>query len=144
MSTLLKLLRIILISFFSFNLISSEKQNYECDLGFESIVDKNICIKNLKNNKDRKIGLMNLEKLSKFHQVNFVWNGERKIRCMWMKNTSIPLDILFVDRIKLVIEKGEPFSEKKICHPAIKVVEANRGELLAEYKLIDFSLEYEN
>ena len=144
MSTLLKLLKIILISFFSFNLISSEKQNYECDLGFESIVDKNICIKNLKNNKDRKIGLMNLEKLSKFHQVNFVWNGERKIRCMWMKNTSIPLDILFVDRIKLVIEKGEPFSEKKMCHPAIKVVEANRGELLAEYKLIDSSLEYEN
>ena len=141
MSTLLKLLKIILISFFSFNLISSEKQNYECDLGFESIVDKNICIKNLKNNKDRKIGLMNLEKLSKFHQVNFVWNGERKIRCMWMKNTSIPLDILFVDRIKLVIEKGEPFSEKKICHPAIKVIEANRGELLAEYKLIDSSLE---
>ncbi|MEC7891163.1 MAG: DUF192 domain-containing protein [Pseudomonadota bacterium] len=144
MSTLLKLLKIILISFFSFNLISSEKQNYECDLGFESIVDKNICIKNLKNNKDRKIGLMNLEKLSKFHQVNFVWNGERKIRCMWMKNTSIPLDILFVDRIKLVIEKGEPFSEKKMCHPAIKVIEANRGELLAEYKLIDSSLEYEN
>ncbi len=144
MSTLLKLLKIILISFFSFNLISSEKQNYECDLGFESIVDKNICIKNLKNNKDRKIGLMNLEKLSKFHQVNFVWNGERKIRCMWMKNTSIPLDILFVDRIKLVIEKGEPFSEKKICHPAIKVIEANRGELLAEYKLVDSSLEYEN
>ena len=144
MSTLLKLLKIILISFFSFNLISSEKQNYECDLGFESIVDKNICIKNLKNNKDRKIGLMNLEKLSKFHQVNFVWNGERKIRCMWMKNTSIPLDILFVDRIKLVIEKGETFSEKKICHPAIKVIEANRGELLAEYKLIDSSLEYEN
>lgn len=144
MSTLLKLLKIILISFFSFNLISSEKQNYECDLGFESIVDKNICIKNLKNNKDRKIGLMNLEKLSKFHQVNFVWDGERKIRCMWMKNTSIPLDILFVDRIKLVIEKGEPFSEKKMCHPAIKVIEANRGELLAEYKLIDSSLEYEN
>ena len=144
MSTLLKLLKIILISFFSFNLISSEKQNYECDLGFESIVDKNICIKNLKNNKDRKIGLMNLEKLSKFHQVNFVWNGERKIRCMWMKNTSIPLDILFVDRIKLVIEKGEPFSEKKMCHPAIKVIEANRGELLAEYKLVDSSLEYEN
>ena len=144
MSTLLKLLKIILISFFSFNLISSEKQNYECDLGFESIVEKNICIKNLKNNRDRKIGLMNLEKLSKFHQVNFVWNGERKIRCMWMKNTSIPLDILFVDRIKLVIEKGEPFSEKKMCHPAIKVIEANRGELLAEYKLIDSSLEYEN
>ena len=54
------------------------------------------------------------------------------------------LDILFLDRFKFVIEKGEPFSEKKICHPAIKVIEANRGELLAEYKLINSSLEYEN
>ena len=144
MSMLLKILKIILISFFSFNLISSEKENNGCDLGFESIVEKKICVKNLENNEDRKIGLMNLEKLSKFHQVNFVWNGERKIRCMWMKNTSIPLDILFVDRIILVIEKGEPFSEKKICHPAIKVIEANRGELLAEYKLINSSLKYEN
>ena len=144
MSMLLKFLKIILISFFSFNLISSEKENYGCDLGFESIVEKKICVKNLDNNEDRKLGLMNLEKLSKFHQVNFVWNGERKIRCMWMKNTSIPLDILFLDRFKFVIEKGEPFSEKKICHPAIKVIEANRGELLAEYRLINSSLEYEN
>ena len=63
---------------------------------------------------------------------------------MWMKNTSIPLDILFFDRNKFVIAKGEPFSEKKICYPATKVVEANRGELFAEYKLIDSSLEYEN
>ena len=141
---LFKILKIILISFFSFNLISIEKKNFECDAGFESLVEKKICIRNLKNNEERKIGLMYSEKLSKFHQVNFIWNDKRKIRCMWMKNTSIPLDILFLDRFKFVIEKGEPFSEKKICHPAIKVIEANRGELLAEYKLINSSLEYEN
>tara|TARA_B100001027_G_scaffold197504_1_gene155023 strand:+ start:425 stop:853 length:429 start_codon:yes stop_codon:yes gene_type:complete len=141
---LFKILKIILISFFSFNLISIEKKNFECDAGFESLVEKKICIRNLKNNEERKIGLMYSEKLSKFHQVNFIWNDKRKIRCMWMKNTSIPLDILFVDKNKFVIAKGKPFSEKKICYPAIKVIEANRGELLREYKLIDSSLEYEN
>ena len=141
---LFKILKIILISFFSFNLISTENQNFQCDAGFESSEEKKICIRNLKNNEERKIGLMYLEKLSKSHQVNFVWNGKRKIRCMWMKNTSIPLDILFVDRNKFVITKGKPFSEKKICYPATKVIEANRGELFREYKLIDPSLEYEN
>ncbi len=46
--------------------------------------------------------------------------------------------------MRFFVLSKEPFSEKKICHPAIKVIEANRGELLAEYKLIDSSLEYEN
>ena len=144
MSMLYKVLKIILISFFSINFCAFEIENFKCDVDFESISEKKICIRNLENNEERKVGLMNTEKLSKFHQVNFIWKDKRKIRCMWMKNTSIPLDILFVDRNKYVIEKGEPYSEKKLCHPALKVIEANRGELLTEYKLIDPSLKYEN
>jgi uncharacterized membrane protein (UPF0127 family) len=141
---LLKILKTILISFFSLNLISLESQNLKCDYDFEFEPDRNICVKDLSDNKNRKQGLMNTEKLSQNHQVNFIWNNERKIRCMWMKDTSIPLDILFIDESKIVLEKGKPFSTKKICHPALIVIEANRGELLKEYKEIDSSLKYEN
>ena len=111
---LLKILKTILISFFSLNLISLESQNLKCDYDFEFEPDRNICVKDLRDNKNRKQGLMNTEKLSQNHQVNFIWNNERKIRCMWMKDTSIPLDILFIDESKIVLEKGKPFSTKKI------------------------------
>ena len=36
-----------------------------------------------------------------------------------MKNTSIEIDILFIDDDKnLILEKGQPYSKKKICHAA--------------------------
>jgi uncharacterized membrane protein (UPF0127 family) len=53
-----------------------------------------------------------------------------------MKNTSIPIDILFIDQDKeLVLEKGIPYSKERICHEAIIVVEANRGELSKKFGL---------
>ena len=71
MSMLYKVLKIILISFFSINFCAFEIENFKCDADFESISEKKICIRNLENNEERKVGLMNTEKLSKFHQVSF-------------------------------------------------------------------------
>ncbi len=138
-----KILKIILISSFSIYLGSIESKELECNADFELIAEKKICVKNLEKNKEKKIGLMNISKLPKNHQVNFIWNDKARIRCMWMKNTSIPLDILFVNKNNIILEKGEPFSKKKICQPASMVIEANRGELLAEYKKINPYLDYE-
>ena len=54
-----------------------------------------------------------------------------------MKNTSIPIDILFIDgKNNYILEKGKPFSKKKICHEAKVVIEANKGELAKKYALL--------
>ena len=53
------------------------------------------------------------------------------------ENTSIEIDILFIDDDKnLILEKGQPYSKKKICHAAKVVIEANKGELSRKYNLI--------
>ena len=53
-----------------------------------------------------------------------------------MKNTSIEIDILFIDDDKNLVRKGQPYSKKKICHAAKVVIEANKGELSRKYNLI--------
>ena len=51
----------------------------------------------------------------------------------WMKNTYIPLDIIFIDinkRISYIVENTVPFSEELIEAPAIYryVLELNAGQ----------------
>ena len=128
------LLSFAILVFFNTEVAASKEVNIEKLLSNMEIAD---------NYSKRKKGLMYRDNIDKDFGMLFIWDKE-EIQCMWMKNTSIPLDILFVDRNKFVITKGKPFSEKKICYPATKVIEANRGELFREYKLIDPSLEYEN
>ena len=46
----------------------------------------------------------------------FIWKNEDK-RCMWMKNTYIPLDIIFLYEKKRIIGyviDAEPLSEKSL------------------------------
>ena len=62
--------------------------------------------------------------------MNFIFYGmTSKYRCMWMKNTIIAIDILFIDDDKnnYILEQGQPYSKKKICHEAKVVIEANKG-----------------
>ena len=61
----------------------------------------------------------------------FVYAGEQPIR-MWMRNTLIPLDMLFVagdGRIVNIAEDTEPLSEAVIAssRPALGVIELNGG-----------------
>ena len=58
--------------------------------------------------------------------------GRNEIVHMWMKNTYIPLDMVFIDRAGKVVAISadtEPFSEKTISSgaPAWAVVELNAG-----------------
>ena len=109
----------------------------EIDCAEDYSYDKNSksCVKFLTSDSERKKGLMFKKELKPNHQLHFLWKDEQ-LRCMWMKNTSIPIDILFIDQdMKLVLEKGIPYSKERICHKAIIVVEANRGELSKKFGL---------
>lgn len=76
-------------------------------------------------------GLMNLEELPQTHGMLFPF-FKNQIVVMWMKNTRIPLDMLFIDKNNLIANikiNAEPYSlnlissEKKVK----KVLEINGG-----------------
>jgi uncharacterized membrane protein (UPF0127 family) len=76
-------------------------------------------------------GLMFRDDMAENAGMLFVYPAEQPIR-MWMKNTLIPLDMLFVDgdgRIINIAENTKPLSEAVVASalPALGVVELNGG-----------------
>ncbi len=85
----------------------------------------------------RKYGLMNLEKLNQQNGMLFLFE-KGDIIYMWMKNTMISLDMIFIndDEIVSFFENAKPqnldvISSKK---KADKVLEIN-GSLIKKYKI---------
>jgi uncharacterized membrane protein (UPF0127 family) len=78
----------------------------------------------------RKNGLMYRESLSEGSGMLFIWDQE-DTRCMWMKNTYIPLDLVFLDRHSKILSKHNlvPESEESVCSnsPARFAIETNAG-----------------
>ncbi len=77
-------------------------------------------------------GLMNRDKLEEGHGMIFNLKGYEHI-AMWMKDTQIPLDMVFVNDGKVVwlYENAEPNSTKIIVSPvpANAVIELNAGDI---------------
>ena len=76
-------------------------------------------------------GLMFRRKLAADAGMLFLYQQEG-LRTMWMKNTVIPLDMLFIDKrgtILQVVERTVPFSLQTISSdkPALAVLEVNAG-----------------
>lgn len=76
-------------------------------------------------------GLMNLDYLPMEYGMLFVKNYPQKIQ-MWMKNTKIPLDMIFLDpeyKINYIHKNANPFSLEIISHKgeSIAVLELNGG-----------------
>lgn len=65
---------------------------------------------------ERAQGLMNVEKLARSAGMLFVYEREKPVR-FWMRNTLIPLDMIFADAtgtVQKVHHMAEPLSEKLI------------------------------
>jgi uncharacterized membrane protein (UPF0127 family) len=80
---------------------------------------------------ERSLGLMNVKEMPDNEGMIFIFEDEAQ-RKMWMENTYIPLDMLFVDGKKRIFnfkENATPLSEDIIYSvgPAKYVIELNGG-----------------
>ncbi len=64
----------------------------------------------------RKRGLMFRDQLDQNQGMLFIW-PDSDSRCMWMKNTSIPLSVAYLSNSGHILEIRDlnPFSEKSVC-----------------------------
>lgn len=84
-----------------------------------------------RNNAQWRRGLMHVRELDSWHGMLFVYRDSGR-RSMWMKNTFIPLDILFIrgdGSIASIAEHTEPLSLRSIASTeAVRfVLELNAG-----------------
>lgn len=87
-------------------------------------------------NEERRIGLSNRESLSENRGMLFVFDTLSVEHCFWMKDTTLSLDIVWLDDQKRIIdvqENTEPLSLESLC-PRTKaqyVIEVNAGQAQA-------------
>ncbi len=91
-----------------------------------------------KTPEDKRRGLMHRKKLPKNNGMLFVFQ-EKQMRAFWMKNTYIPLDLVFIDsegRIVHIHHDAQPHSLDPISSrfPAQYVLEVNAG-MAEEWKI---------
>lgn len=84
---------------------------------------------------ERAYGLMNRKDMPAHHGMIFLEEGMKpRVISMWMKNTYIPLDMIFVNRqgdVSHIHEGAVPHDLSSISsiEPAIAVIELNAGQV---------------
>ena len=99
---------------------------------------------------ERNQGLMFRENLEWDRGMFFVFDDER-ILSFWMKNTLIPLDMLFIDADFRIVDikenvppcKDDPCPSYSSEHPAKYVLEVNSGFVLENNIKIDDTISFE-
>lgn len=90
-----------------------------------NINDKKLIIEVAKTTEEMMIGLMNRSFLGENEGMLFVFNAPATVR-FWMKNTSIPLDIAYLNSEKIILEIYSlvPYSENEIGSRSNQIVYA--------------------
>ena len=117
-------LKLLSFSFLIFFNIFAESKN------FISLEKYLLQIEIVSDPQDRKTGLMNRESLPDDSGMIFVWDRS-KVQCMWMKNTSIPLSVAYIEDTGEIIDIYDmvPLSRKPVCSkkPVLYALEVNKG-----------------
>ncbi len=110
-----------------------EENNIKDTLDFE-IKGQSVSLEIADTVEERRVGLMNRAYLEENAGMLFVYTDSQK-RSFWMKNCDIPLDIIFLNSEKQVINiiKNAPICKIEDCplypsaEPAMYVIEMNGG-----------------
>lgn len=125
---------VLLIIFITLSIILLNKKNAVLFFPQHNL---KIQIELAKNIYQQQKGLMFRDKLNDLSGMLFVFPDETK-RSFWMKNTKIPLDLIFISKDKKIIEIKENFTPCKENNcpmynsqlPAQYVLEVNAGFVL--------------
>ena len=103
-----RFLNLILILIFSQSAVALE-------VYFKS-ASKSLDVEVVNSDAKRRQGLMHRKDLGKDHGMLFLW-PQSNTRCMWMKNTSLPLSVAYLsnDGVIQEIYNMVPFSEDSVC-----------------------------
>ena len=98
-----------LVSFYTFSNERIDVSIYNKNITFNVEVAKTI--------EDRRIGLMYRKKLLNNEGMLFIFPHEKIIQ-LWMKNTYIPLDVIFISKKKVIVDIKK--SMEKLSETIIK------------------------
>lgn len=131
MSKLLKLFLAVLI-IASCSKKDEEKADYNLTIESADGSSVNLSVENAVSPEELQKGLMNRDTLGEKHGMIFNLKGYEHV-AMWMKDTQIPLDMIFVNdgTVVWIYENAQPNSTDIIASPvpANAVVELNAGDV---------------
>lgn len=105
------------------------------------IGDKKYSVQEAKTDEERQKGLQGVTSLPENEGMLFYFDEPQSV-AFWMKDTEIPLDIIFIDDNQEVISahKGTPYSEKLIEEDGVMyVLEVNQDSGISEGDQLEFS-----
>lgn len=102
--------------------------------------DKEYNVKEAKTQEEKEKGLMNVKELPSNEGMIFYYNEPDLVE-IWMKNTLIPLDIIYIneDQEVIAVEHGQPEDDTLLGHDdTMYVVEVNQGSNIKEGDTLEF------
>lgn len=102
--------------------------------------DKEYNVKEAKTQEEKEKGLMNVKELPSNEGMIFYYDEPDLVE-IWMKDTLIPLDIIYIneDQEVIAVEHGQPEDDTLLGHnDTMYVVEVNQGSNIKEGDTLEF------